>query len=249
MNRIIANVWCGDLLPVRLDHISKGRHYYWEFLCHCGADFVAEAYTTLNRGHCGCRTITRWDVRPPESERFLKWVEKRENGCWEWIGHRNAAGYGKYLKEIAPRAAYRIFKGAIPSGALICHKCDNPSCVNPDHLYAGNHQTNMDDCLVRGRMWKECGTARWCAKLNEEKVLAILHLVMDGVPILHISRQFGVARSVIYHIAMGTRWRHVPRPEGFEFDTRFKRGGDFYEKERARKQLGAVEWEKKRLGL
>jgi len=73
-----------------------------------------------------------------------------ENGCWIWTKSMNQE-YAEYGGKPAHRLSYQIFKGDIPEGMLICHECDTPSCVNPDHLYCGTQQTNMDDMRNRGR--------------------------------------------------------------------------------------------------
>lgn len=69
--------------------------------------------------------------------------------CWEWTGGKHGL-YGRYGDEFAHRLSYRVFVNAIPKGLFICHKCDNPLCVNPQHLYVGTHQDNMDDRMRVG---------------------------------------------------------------------------------------------------
>jgi hypothetical protein len=79
-----------------------------------------------------------------------------EAGCWLWLGGWNTEGYGKVSKHgkmvvQAHRMFYEIHKGPIPSGMLVCHKCDTPSCVNPEHLFLGNHVENALDMVRKGR--------------------------------------------------------------------------------------------------
>lgn len=79
------------------------------------------------------------------------------NGCWEWIGSCSHNGYGRmYLPETkkveqAHRVSWKIFKGAIPNGLLVLHKCDNPPCINPEHLFLGTYKDNSDDKIKKGR--------------------------------------------------------------------------------------------------
>src|SRR5260370_21245414 len=77
------------------------------------------------------------------------------NGCWVYTGHLNSKGYGqiKYNDklELVHRISYRIMKGRIPKGLFVLHKCDNPPCFNPDHLFVGTQLDNIRDMISKGR--------------------------------------------------------------------------------------------------
>lgn len=77
------------------------------------------------------------------------------NGCWEWVGHRLKKGYGQMRcgkkLVLAHRASWAAFKGEIPVGLFVLHKCDNPSCCNPEHLFLGTNADNMNDMVAKGR--------------------------------------------------------------------------------------------------
>lgn len=147
-----------------------------------------------------------------EKEAFCSRFSKSENGCWEWLGVLNKYGYGVFTKsgkrETASRASYRIFKGEIPDGKIICHTCDNRKCVNPDHLYAGTWQSNMDDRKKRGRQKYPIGSQCGAAKLKEEDVLNILNEVGNY---REIGERYGVSWNTIRSIKLGISWKHVKR--------------------------------------
>jgi len=112
-------------------------------------------YPTRKRKAKETKTIT-------EEERYLSFVNwffekiNKTNDCWLWTASKDKDGYGNFTFKTMTRAhqfSYLIHKGIIPKGNIICHTCDNPGCVNPEHLYAGTHQTNSDDKMSRGR-WK-----------------------------------------------------------------------------------------------
>ncbi len=96
-----------------------------------------------------------------EFERFIEKVNKEENGCWNWLGTTYRGGYGHFRRKIngkwvmykAHRYSCEITKGPCPEGMFVCHTCDNPGCVNPDHLYFGTPTDNHWDMRERER-WK-----------------------------------------------------------------------------------------------
>lgn len=86
--------------------------------------------------------------------RFVSYIKKMKD-CWIWVGGKSKKGYGKFMMNnklfVASRASYIIFKGPIQEGKLICHTCDNPPCVNPDHLWEGTNSENQIDSIKKGR--------------------------------------------------------------------------------------------------
>lgn len=109
------------------------------------------------------RAAVRSKTREQRMEEFARRIN--ENGslildtpCWEWMGTKNPNGYGRfssrYFSTQAHRASWEIFVGPIPDGLFICHKCDNKSCVNPEHLFLGTQHDNMQDMAQKGRSTK-----------------------------------------------------------------------------------------------
>lgn len=99
--------------------------------------------------------------RPAEERFWEKVFPEPMSGCWLWDGHVNSRGYGllpigsrsdgSRSKVLAHRFSYVLHKGGIPDGLGVLHRCDNPYCVNPDHLFVGNQIVNMQDCKAKGR--------------------------------------------------------------------------------------------------
>ena len=112
--------------------------------------------------------------RKTTRERLLESVDIDENtGCWNWNKYRNKEGYGRFRvnnkKVLAHRASYLEFNGKIKDDLLVCHRCDNPSCINPEHLFLGTNHDNVHDSINKGRVdcsarakhrWKVCPTFR-----------------------------------------------------------------------------------------
>lgn len=94
----------------------------------------------------------RKSTKKPFDLRFWSYVDKlSDENCWQWLKAKYPSGYGRFGKLYAHRVSYELMNGKIPSGFCICHKCDNPSCVNPNHLWAGTVADNMHDRDRKGR--------------------------------------------------------------------------------------------------
>lgn len=136
--------------------------------------------------------------------------------CWEWTGSVDVSGYG-YLSvnavEIkAHRFSWSLVNGEIPDGLVILHKCDNPPCVNPDHLQLGTLLDNNLDMKNKGR--HQHGERHSHAKLTENDVLEILAVYIPRHPINGASalgRKYGVSREAIREIIKGKNWKHLQR--------------------------------------
>ncbi len=140
------------------------------------------------------------------------------NGCWLWLGPVNKRGYGQRIIDGKWMLMHRAFLSHhlgeyIPSSIYVCHKCDVPRCVNPDHLFLGDAKINNEDCRRKGRHGtSERGEKHPMAKLKERDVSEILIQLHQGASPLAISRQYKVSEACIYMIKNGANWKHVPRP-------------------------------------
>jgi hypothetical protein len=151
------------------------------------------------------------EYEPPNFEqRFKKYVNKQDDGCWLWTG-AVTKGYGKFrmgkTNMNAQRAAWVLFKKDTNiKGKVICHTCDVPLCVNPDHLFIGTVKDNVKDKIEKGRARTAVGIEQPNAKLDDDKVRQIRAGVMT---IRGMAKHFGVSLSIIKEIRNGKRWKHV----------------------------------------
>lgn len=155
-------------------------------------------------------------------ERFKRKVIYLENGCWDWDStYRSETGYpmfywgneeGKEKTMKASRASYILHKGPIPEGMCVCHACDNRDCVNPEHLWLGTHQDNMDDRSTKGRTSK--GAHRYNFKQNEELIAQVTVLRNLGDSVASICKQLEIGTSTYYRIAHkgAAKIRHHRKP-------------------------------------
>lgn len=99
-------------------------------------------------------------------ERLRRNVVITPAGCWEWKLVRNSQGYGNTtvgssIRGGAHRISYAVFNGPVPQGMVVMHLCDNPPCINPDHLKLGTHEENVKDCHKKGRHWSKKRLSNW----------------------------------------------------------------------------------------
>ena len=107
------------------------------------------------------------------------------------------------------RVVYELAFGKIPNGMCICHTCDNPKCVNPDHLFLGTDKINALDKIKKNRHNTPHGSSHVRAKLDEDKVKQIKILLNQGEKLIDIANLFGVKDALICKIKKGTHWKHV----------------------------------------
>ena len=174
-------------------------------------------------------------------ERFWEHAERgSEDDCWEWQGYRTSKGYGRmqvnYISLGAHRLSWEIHNGPVPDGLLVCHRCDNPPCVNPEHLFVGTCVDNAQDMLAKGRAttgasngahtqphrrprgdrngarthpekWRR-GEAVNGAKLTESSVREIRRLA-GTASTYRLADKFGVSPATVQRTIARKTWRHV----------------------------------------
>lgn len=144
-------------------------------------------------------------------ERFFTKVKKSETSdCHEWTGVTDQRGYGKFHNTLGAgryphRVAYELSYGPFDYSLLVCHKCDNPSCVNPSHLFLGTHKENMQDCVQKHRI--ATGARHGRVVLEEAQVRLVYVLLASGALACDIAEWFGVSKTAIHLIRYGKNWR------------------------------------------
>lgn len=125
-----------------------------------------------------------------------------ESGCWLWTKSLRGKGYGQFTypnrkQDGAHRVAYRAYKGPIPDGMMVCHRCDVPSCCNPDHLFLGDASVNALDAVKKGK-WNPGRQGR--PKLTVEQRAAIVTMYHAGMFQQELAVHFGITQSRVSQI-------------------------------------------------
>lgn len=146
----------------------------------------------------------------PVEPRFWAQVD-RSSECWLWTGHVNTYGYGNLRVAgnwvLTHRLSYEWVHGPIPAGMHVCHRCDTPRCVNPDHLFLGTPSDNIDDMVRKGR--QNYGERHPQAKLIPEEVLAIRAAGHGRREREVLAARFGVTWQHVANVQLGKCWRHL----------------------------------------
>lgn len=155
---------------------------------------------------------------PTLPERFWAKVE-RSKGCWLWKGAKGARGYGVFwrapFQTSAHRVAWELTYGPIPDGHVVMHLCDNPPCVNPEHLRIGTHLENMADMRAKGRWYLGLprhvrGERCHKAKLTPAQVLELRRRFKAGERPWTMAKELGMDGSTIDALVKGRSWKHLP---------------------------------------
>jgi len=172
------------------------------------------------------RKVRAYNGRPEESFSDRFWSNVNKNGnvvsyigspCWEWTGSKTPQGYGQVNAGVgvtnvrAHRLSWYLNNGEIGDFHVL-HKCDNPSCVNPSHLFLGTNADNVADCVAKGRQCKtdwSAGEDNPMSKLIDSEVLEIRRLSESGIKGVAIAKITGYSTSVISSVITRTTWKHI----------------------------------------
>lgn len=186
--------------------------------CACGCGEATKGFGRFVAGHNPASHKT------PESiaDRFRLKVERLGpvGECWQWRGPTDRHGYGRFFvsKKLKPqhvfahRFAYVLEYGGVIDGLVVCHRCDNPGCVRPDHLFLGHQRDNLADMWAkgRGRITRIYGERQHLAKLRETDIPVIRARHEAGESQRRIARAYNVDKTTIQNIVHRKTWQHVP---------------------------------------
>lgn len=151
-------------------------------------------------------------------DRFWAKVDKRlgMDACWEWLGYRDVAGYGRVRRNVenfAHRCAWHFTNGPIPEGRKVLHRCDNRPCCNPAHHFLGNQLDNMRDCRDKARLGPRKGFANGRCKMTPELLTAIHRRLREtsGKNQYEIAAEFGLGQSHVSRIWSGRVWKEFQK--------------------------------------
>ena len=136
----------------------------------------------------------------------------KSSGCWEWSGYRDPNGYGRLnindVPVLAHRISWELHHGPITQEQHVLHKCDNPRCVRPEHLFLGDQVANNADKMAkkRHRYGVSRGEAHGCSKLTAEQVIEIRS---SNETSIEVAKRFGIARHYVYEIRARQSWKHI----------------------------------------
>jgi hypothetical protein len=170
------------------------------------------------------------------TERFWSRVEPKESGCWEWTT-RGPGGYGRFKAGgknlLAHRVSWEINVGPIPDGLLVLHRCDNPPCIRPSHLFVGTQKDNLRDMQAKGRGLSQVhqkairhptGDDHWThkyasrvrrgeqhhnSKMTADQVRELRALSKDGWTLARLAERFGIRISTASYIVRRETWRDL----------------------------------------
>lgn len=214
-----------DLSGIRFSHLlvveraanDAGGRATWRCLCDCGLiiEVKSGALVKGTKKSCGCmkkQMLANHRRRISQTETPEQTIQSRVcriDKCWIWTGRTSDKdGYGvvhKNGKNIrAHRFSYETYVGPIPEGMFVCHRCDTPACINPDHLFLGTCAENIADSVKKGRFTR--GERHRNAKLTEQDVV---HILKSGDSPNALAERYGVRPSTVFAVRARKTWKYV----------------------------------------
>jgi hypothetical protein len=187
---------------------SRPKISDWTLACSRAEEMLRDEFAGVTLGKRQVELIRR--AAHPDAQHVLFTNRTvSESGCWEWTGARTGQGYGRLgamvLTHRLSAAIFLSLQDAVRY--FVLHKCDNPPCFNPEHLYFGGHAQNVEDMVERDRLPR--GEQRPNALLSDRQVLEIWQRLQSGERTGHLAREYGLTTRYVYRIKVGSRWGHI----------------------------------------
>jgi hypothetical protein len=200
----------GRLEVISFSCLDKSqRNSMWLCKCDCGNQKIINRSSLVSgfSKSCGC-------IRQPLlKDRILSKILIDQKGCWNWTDHLEVRGYGRatYNGKTYPahRLSYMCFEKKIPKGLLVCHKCDNRRCVNPEHLYLGTHHDNSLDRGKRNLKSFQRGESHGNCKFSDAIILEVRKKHSEGQSRSQISKIYNIKYSAVCKIIRRESWNHI----------------------------------------
>ncbi|MDX1532835.1 MAG: HNH endonuclease signature motif containing protein [Nitrosopumilaceae archaeon] len=183
----------------------------YECLNKWRSDFMKER----NKNQFRLKDLSKNELKEHMLKRIRKHIRTKDS-CWIWIGAKDKNGYGlmpsglkgdQFPERRVHRIIWHLFNSPIEKGKVVCHKCDNPSCVNPEHLFIGLPKDNTEDMLKKGRGIK--GETSPSSKFKEKDIKEMRKKFNQGVRPLNIMKEFNISRQHLHSIVTFKSWQHV----------------------------------------
>jgi hypothetical protein len=190
----------------------------------CSMDGCDKA--AVSRGFCGTHymrwrkhgdaaKVSRVALKGKDLRDRFECQSVRKDGCWGWTGHKDEKGYGRIMVDgkirLAHRVSWELHNGRLKPGEQVLHKCDNPSCTNPEHLFVGSQKDNIRDMWAKGRAnpgkIDSVGAANGSSRLTDADVYAIR---ASKEPKKYLAAFYGVTYAQIWNIQTRRSWKHLP---------------------------------------
>lgn len=191
---------------------NRGRRTAWRLRCDCGATSVRTTVHITRSENVRCSDCS--DITPLADRLWSRVSIGSENECWPWMGWRHPVGHGQIGKGRRSEgliythvAAWEVTFGPVPEQMRVCHRCDNPPCCNPRHLFTGTAADNTADMM--SKMRHSHGESHAGSKLTKTQVSEIRKLLSIGLSCQEVASRFPVSRPMIWKIKADKAWRHA----------------------------------------
>jgi hypothetical protein len=207
---VAASIQVGDIFGKWTVVGRSQRQHHLECRCSCGEQRDIYAYNLAKGLSTGCLFCCVGGLR----ERFEGKVRKTSK-CWLWTGTIRASGYGEIIfrnkKLGAHRLSYELHYGVNPGSLQVCHHCDNPRCVRPDHLFLGTALDNSRDMDSKGRRVRvgTCGQDHPNSRFTAKQVLAMRYRYKNGWTTGELARKYKTYPCSIWSIVTGRSWKNL----------------------------------------